>query len=352
MGLRFRRSLKIAPGLKLNFNKNSIGVTAGTRGAHYTINSKGKRTSSVGIPGTGLSYTETTGGSKSSNSASKSSSSNSEKGRYGCLSILLILFLISIAIFLYSFAWIPGLIFIIYLAISKKFERKKKIIYIGIATLVCITSFILFGALNSESELSELEIIMQETEYDISDSLEVELSLTPSNATIDNVKISDNDIVVLNYSNEKAIISFKATGTATIYFIANDSIESNSVEITVVDKEAEQEKIEEEESQIQTEVETQQSEDVQQSPETNTEQPKVESEPVVVPEEPVQSQPEEPVAEQPAAQSYILNTNTKKFHYPSCSSVKTIKPENYGTFEGAREDIVGQGYEACGRCHP
>ena len=208
MGFRFRRSFKIAPGLKVNFNKNSVGLTAGTRGAHYTINSKGKRTKSVGIPGTGLSYTETTGGTKSSNNTSKSSSSNSKKGGYGCLSILLVLFLISIAFFLYSFAWIPGLIFIIYLAISKKFERKKKIIYIGIATLVCITSFILFGALNSESELSELEIIMQETEYDINDSVKVELSLTPSDAAIDNLKISDNDIVILNYSNEEAIISF------------------------------------------------------------------------------------------------------------------------------------------------
>ena len=60
MGLRFRRSLKIAPGIKLNFNKNSRSITFGARGAHYTINSKGKRTSSVGIPGTGLSYSTTT----------------------------------------------------------------------------------------------------------------------------------------------------------------------------------------------------------------------------------------------------------------------------------------------------
>ena len=64
MGLRFRKSIKIAPGVKLNINKKSCSVTVGKRGAHYTINSKGKHTASVGIPGTGLSYTHTSNGSK------------------------------------------------------------------------------------------------------------------------------------------------------------------------------------------------------------------------------------------------------------------------------------------------
>ena len=65
MGFRFRKSVKIAPGVKINFNKKSWGVTVGKRGAHYTINSKGKRTTSIGIPGTGLSYTSSSGGKKS-----------------------------------------------------------------------------------------------------------------------------------------------------------------------------------------------------------------------------------------------------------------------------------------------
>ena|SRR6266536_43220 len=60
--LRFRRSLKIAPGVRLNFNKRSIGVSAGVRGARYSINSDGRRTRSVGIPGTGLSYRSQKGG--------------------------------------------------------------------------------------------------------------------------------------------------------------------------------------------------------------------------------------------------------------------------------------------------
>lgn len=66
MGLRFRKSCKIAPGVKLNLNKNSTSITFGKRGAHYTVNSKGKKTASVGIPGTGISYTMSTGSRTSS----------------------------------------------------------------------------------------------------------------------------------------------------------------------------------------------------------------------------------------------------------------------------------------------
>jgi tetratricopeptide (TPR) repeat protein len=58
MSLRFRRSVKIAPGVRINFNKNSMGLTLGPRGAHYTINSSGRRTVSAGLPGTGLWWQE------------------------------------------------------------------------------------------------------------------------------------------------------------------------------------------------------------------------------------------------------------------------------------------------------
>lgn len=49
---------------------------------------------------------------------------------------------------------------------------------------------------------------------------------------------------------------------------------------------------------------------------------------------------------------YILNTNTKKFHYPSCSSVKQMKDKNKGYFSGTREEVIAKGYDPCGRCHP
>lgn len=59
MGLRFRKSVKIAPGVKVNFNKKSVGVTVGGKGFHHTVNTSGRKTTSAGIPGTGLSYSST-----------------------------------------------------------------------------------------------------------------------------------------------------------------------------------------------------------------------------------------------------------------------------------------------------
>jgi hypothetical protein len=54
---RFRRSVKIFPGVRWNFGKNSTSLSIGGRGAHYTFGTSGSRTT-VGIPGTGLSYTD------------------------------------------------------------------------------------------------------------------------------------------------------------------------------------------------------------------------------------------------------------------------------------------------------
>jgi hypothetical protein len=59
MGMRFRKIVKLAPGVKLNLNAKSVSVTGGLRGAHVTVNSKGQRTLSAGLPGTGLSYRDT-----------------------------------------------------------------------------------------------------------------------------------------------------------------------------------------------------------------------------------------------------------------------------------------------------
>lgn len=49
---------------------------------------------------------------------------------------------------------------------------------------------------------------------------------------------------------------------------------------------------------------------------------------------------------------YILNTNTKKFHYPSCSSVKQMKASNKKEYTGSRDDLIAQGYDPCKKCNP
>ena len=62
---------------------------------------------------------------------------------------------------------------------------------------------------------------------------------------------------------------------------------------------------------------------------------------------------QEPVTRSEASQAdYILNTNTKKFHYPTCSSVNDMKEKNKQEFFGTRDEAISNGYFPCGRCKP
>ncbi len=70
----------------------------------------------------------------------------------------------------------------------------------------------------------------------------------------------------------------------------------------------------------------------------STDEPEVETEDTTVTESSVQT--------------YILNTNTMKFHYETCSSVSTINESNKATYTGTREELIDQGYDPCGNCDP
>jgi hypothetical protein len=56
MGFRFRRSIRVLPGVRVNFGKRGISTSIGVRGAHVTFGKTGTRTT-VGLPGSGISYT-------------------------------------------------------------------------------------------------------------------------------------------------------------------------------------------------------------------------------------------------------------------------------------------------------
>ena len=48
----------------------------------------------------------------------------------------------------------------------------------------------------------------------------------------------------------------------------------------------------------------------------------------------------------------VLNTNTKKFHIPTCRSVKQMKDKNKKDFCGSREEVIAKGYSPCKNCNP
>ena len=104
MGLRFRKSFKVAPGVKINVGKKSVGLSVGGKGGRVTVNSSGRLTKSASIPGTGISYFETEKIGKSKQSSKRRSnktdkninkgSSSENKGikRKGCLIPLCVFF--------------------------------------------------------------------------------------------------------------------------------------------------------------------------------------------------------------------------------------------------------------------
>ncbi|MFZ3065822.1 MAG: DUF4236 domain-containing protein [Nitrospirota bacterium] len=85
MGWRFRKSISLGKGLRLNIGKKGLGLSAGVKGLRVGVGSKGAYTS-VGIPGSGLYSVNYLGkGSKSSGKAIV----NSDDSLKGCLILIL-----------------------------------------------------------------------------------------------------------------------------------------------------------------------------------------------------------------------------------------------------------------------
>jgi hypothetical protein len=60
MALRFRKRIKILPGVHVNLSKNGVSTSLGPRGATVNIKPGRKSKTTIGAPGTGLSVTENT----------------------------------------------------------------------------------------------------------------------------------------------------------------------------------------------------------------------------------------------------------------------------------------------------
>ena len=60
----------------------------------------------------------------------------------------------------------------------------------------------------------------------------------------------------------------------------------------------------------------------------------------------------ESTSEEPVKEEYILNTNTKKFHLPTCKSVNDMKEKNKRIYVGTYEEILNMGYKPCQNCLP
>lgn len=239
MGFRFRKSFKIAPGVRLNIGKKSVGISAGVKGARVSVNSSGRKTTTVGLPGTGLSYSksEKIGGRKTTTHSA--SSNNAQPIR-------------------------PDL------PPAQPLEEKKKKGCCGCAVYAFI-AFLIIGALGSciggtedkdkqtdtANDGTQAAVITQltqtsdtVTEIDLGSSQTLTYTVDPSDfaMTADAVYATTSDSDVLAVSAEclseparvEVTLTGKAAGTANYTIRAAEGDAQQTGQITVHDRAAEQ----------------------------------------------------------------------------------------------------------------
>lgn len=125
MGFRFRKTIKVAPGVRLNIGKKGVSTSVGKRGAGVTFGPKGT-TAHVGIPGTGMSYTSKINSQSQGANVSDQKTSQNKSSGCGCgyfLAGLLIFVALSSFLGIYVGAAVLVFLFILF-ALSGNSNKK------------------------------------------------------------------------------------------------------------------------------------------------------------------------------------------------------------------------------------
>lgn len=116
MGLNFRKSINLGKGFKLNIGKGSVGISGGVKGARVSVNSKGRKTATFSIPGTGISYRVNLNnlfkGKTSKKKGADEKDNDNEDGTTININLVLVLIIIVLLVVIgvAAFAWFNGLI--------------------------------------------------------------------------------------------------------------------------------------------------------------------------------------------------------------------------------------------------
>ena len=325
MGLRFKKSFKIAPGIKVNVGKKSSSVTFGGKGAHYTVNSSGKRTSSVDIPGTGISYVNTSRGhskgakpqqstsNSRSNMSSPSPNRNTKHKNKKASTARMIMFYLSFIFFV--FVSLIGLILIIN-ALSE-----------DAWTILFSMSFIVIGITGS---ISTWKLARKEKYF-----------------------LKHNE----PYLNKTPKLFFISFLFILVLFVSAAFMPSSDSDSQAVKADEQQAESAEEESNTATEEEqtvTEQAESTEPEAAEVAEEPVQEEQATEQADEQSATAQEEQVTEQQDSNTavesntdvtvYITNTGSK-YHTATCRTLKDSK------IPISLSDAIGS-YEPCGICHP
>lgn len=338
MGLRFRKSFKVAPGVKVNLNKKSTSVTFGGKGMHHTVSSSGKKTTTVGIPGTGISYSETSGTEKSSKSTEQTEPVKAKK-----------------KLFEKNAYYVETSHGREKVYMDERYHhnseespdapnRNKKdwrkialIVFLSIAGLTWV------AALFSDPLVSSITLNSKDIVMDINSSEKLNFKFAPDDGTSEDMevviskdKILSTDDKISTSKNSFTIHSGKKTGTVTLYIKDNRSdISSNKIKVKVEDKAAIK-KAKEEAKRKAEEEKKKKEEAAKKKAEAEAAKKKAEEE--------AKRKAEAAATESQEEMVWVPNTGSKYHSNPNCSNMDNPREEPIS-------EAKSEGFTPCKKCY-
>jgi hypothetical protein len=230
MGLRFRKSIKLAPCVKLNLGKKSAGISVGGKYGGVSYNTRTGTRARVSAPGTGLSYSTKIDSNKSKVTKHTASSDNNDSGNnhnngsnnnngsclISCLKIFGVLILL---VLLGKLGWIAGIIWFIFFRkkLNNDTQKQKKYTII-IAILSVLSFFIMLGSGNSSPEDDNIPINTESsinTETDSESAFATEQDSTDESTTESEIVSEPNTETIpeSEQTSESEIVSEVAPNT-------------------------------------------------------------------------------------------------------------------------------------------
>ncbi len=313
MGFRMRKSINLGGGARVNLSKSGVGFSVGTKGARLTKTANGSTRTTFSVPGTGLSYSTEHSGHKSvahTNHGAENSCPppNGPKKPHSVKTIiqwvLAVWFFLSFAAFVpHLCSWIMLLTGLLLAPIKPLQKRIQQYISPKIKIVLVVVLFFLACAAVPESS-PEKESSEPVTETIAASTEEAAVEAIETMAADETAETSSEPATEIPSENTEASTVEEITEAAT-----TPAVKEMTEASAAPDAEAGTEAVEDNMNFTESPIED-------------------------------------------VGQDYVINTNSGKFHFPSCSSAKKIKPSNRRDYCGSREDLINQGYSPCGRCHP
>lgn len=316
MGLRFRKSKNFGP-FRINISKSGIGGSVGVKGFRITKKAKGGVQATASLPGTGLSYTKNLSASKKASQPTSQNASQPapEKSKQSLLTEFLLC------------------LFLGYWGVHKFYKKK-----IGLGILYLLTLGLLGVGWLGDSILLLMALISKHP--DAHSGFQ-----TKNEKRMAQWVIYSGCTLLLLIGVLIAAKNAPKNYTLASLISVTEPVAPQTDAPTKPPTQAPTEKPTEAPTEPATQPPTEKPTDP--PPTQPPTQPPTEK-----PTDPPTEEPTEPETDPSAVFSYVINTNTGKFHKPSCGSASKIKDENRWDYEGTRQSVVDMGYVPCGRCHP